>query len=147
MGQEQENVARLAAAYAEWARIKAADHRCWLDLAADDVTLRSLAGGRTEMAFTKPRDGKAELLGYLTELTDAWDMVEYEMGDFIAEGDRVVAIGRVAWRSKANGAVAETPKIDVWRFKDGKAVEFHEFYDTARVYEVAARQPVAASAA
>ncbi len=147
MGKEQENIGRLKAAYEEWVRLNAADHRCWLDLAADDLVLRSLAGGRQEMAFTKTRNGKAELLGYLTELTDAWEMVEHRMDDFIAEGDRVVAIGRVAWRSKANGAVAETPKIDVWRFRDGKAVEFHEFYDTARVYEAAARPASAANAA
>jgi ketosteroid isomerase-like protein len=32
-----------------------------------------------------------------------------------------------------------TPKVDVWRFRDGKAVEFSEFYDTAQAY--AAAQP------
>jgi ketosteroid isomerase-like protein len=27
----------------------------------------------------------------------------------------------------------ETPKIDFWRFKDGKAIEFYEYFDTACV--------------
>ena len=55
-----------------------------------------------------------------------------EMDEYIAQGDRVVVIGRMAWRNRATGKVAETPKLDVWRLRDGKAVDFVEFYDTAR---------------
>jgi ketosteroid isomerase-like protein len=29
------------------------------------------------------------------------------------------------------------PKADFWRFRDGKVVEFHEFYDTAALYDAA----------
>jgi ketosteroid isomerase-like protein len=29
--------------------------------------------------------------------------------------------------------VVSTPKADSWRFADGKAVEFYEFFDTAQV--------------
>jgi len=38
------------------------------------------------------------------------------------------------------GAVppAETPKVDFWRFRDGKAVEFYEYFDTACVAAAAA---------
>jgi ketosteroid isomerase-like protein len=25
------------------------------------------------------------------------------------------------------------PKVDIWRFRNGKAIAFHEFYDTAQV--------------
>jgi ketosteroid isomerase-like protein len=31
----------------------------------------------------------------------------------------------------------DTPKIDFWRFRDGKVVEFYEYYDTARVFAAA----------
>jgi ketosteroid isomerase-like protein len=34
--------------------------------------------------------------------------------------------------------VVSTPKADVWRMKDGKAVEFYEYYDTAQVHAAAA---------
>jgi ketosteroid isomerase-like protein len=144
MARDQELVGVLKRAYADWVRHRAADCSCWTDLAADDLVLRSLAGGRPEMAFTAPRNGKQELLAYLSELTADWEMVEHAMDDFIAEGDRVVVIGRVAWRNKATGRIAETPKVDVWRFRDGKAVEFAEYYDTARVIEAATRQTDAA---
>ena len=48
-----------------------------------------------------------------------------------AEGDRVVMLGRCSWRFKRTGKVVSTPKADSWRFADGKAVEFYEYFDTA----------------
>ena len=35
--------------------------------------------------------------------------------------------------ARASGKVVTTPKADVWRFANGKAVEFYEFFDTAQV--------------
>jgi len=40
-----------------------------------------------------------------------------------------------SWRAKASGKVASTPKADSWRFSDGKAVEFYEYFDTAQVVQ------------
>jgi ketosteroid isomerase-like protein len=34
--------------------------------------------------------------------------------------------------------VVSTPKADSWRFADGKAVEFCEFYDTAQLRDAVA---------
>jgi ketosteroid isomerase-like protein len=38
---------------------------------------------------------------------------------------------------QSNGKVADTPKVDIWRFQDGKAVDMVEFYDTARSFAAA----------
>jgi len=61
----------------------------------------------------------------------------HDMDEFIAQGDRVVVVGRVAWRNRQTGKTVDTPKVDVWRIRDGKAVDFVEFYDTARSLEAA----------
>ena len=45
--------------------------------------------------------------------------------------------GSTPWRNVRTGRRAETPKVDVWRFPDGKAVEFFEYYDTAKLAEAA----------
>jgi ketosteroid isomerase-like protein len=42
-------------------------------------------------------------------------------------------LGRCAWRYKKTGKVVWTQKADSWRFENGKAVEYFEFYDTAQV--------------
>ena len=137
MTQENDNVALLKDAYAQWAGQNGMDCECWMNIIAEDVTLSSLANGSPEMAFSAPRSNKSQILDYLRELGRDWEMVAFDMGDFIAEGDRVVAIGRVAWRNKATGKIADTSKVDIWRFQDGKVVEMAEFYDTARAFAAA----------
>ena len=132
MATENENVAVLRRAYERWADQKGTDHSCWTSIMADDVALESLANGAPGMAFTSRRSGKDQISAYLEELTDQWEMLTYEMNEYIAQGDRVVAVGRCAWRNKATGKVADTPKVDLWRLRDGQVVEFAEFYDTAQ---------------
>ena len=53
------------------------------------------------------------------------------------DGDRVVMYGTTAWRHTGTGKSFETRKVDLWRFRDGKAVEFCEFFDTATVQAAA----------
>jgi ketosteroid isomerase-like protein len=134
---EAENVAMLRDAYAAWAQSRGKDCECWMNILADDASLASLADGAPEMAFSAQRTSRDQIRGYLDDLARDWDMVSFDMNDFIAQGDRVVVVGRVAWRNKATGKVAETPKVDVWRLENGKAVDFAEFYDTARSYAAA----------
>jgi uncharacterized protein len=48
-----------------------------------------------------------------------------------------VMLGRCSWRYKKTGKVVSTPKCDSWRFANGKAVEFYEYFDTAQVHAAA----------
>jgi ketosteroid isomerase-like protein len=134
---EQDNVDTLRKAYSRWAESKGSDFSCWTDLTADHATLDSLADGAAEVAFTRSRVGKAEVLEYLRGLTAEWEMISYDVDEFIAQGDRVVALGRTAWRNRKTGKIADTPKLDVWRMQGGEAVEFQEFYDTAQMIAAA----------
>src|SRR5688572_21710966 len=139
MSTEAENVSILRKAYAEWAGAKAANIDCWVSIIAEDARLTSLANGAAGVPFTRSRAGRSEIIEYLEGLTSEWEMLSYDIDEFIAQDDRVVALGSTSWRNKLTGKVAATPKIDVWRMRDGKVVEFSEFYDTARLYE--ASQP------
>ena len=51
---------------------------------------------------------------------------------YIAEDDRVVVIGSVKWKNRETGKSVETGKVDVFRMRDGKIIEFCEFFDTAK---------------
>ena len=42
----------------------------------------------------------------------------------------MVWIGRCHWRNKHDGKELDTPKIDVWTFRNGKAVRFFEMFDS-----------------
>ena len=75
---------------------------------------------------------------YFDGLLSGWTMVHYTMDEYIAQGDAVCARGSTAWINKSTGKKAETPKVDFWRFRDGKAIEFYEYFDTACVADAAA---------
>jgi ketosteroid isomerase-like protein len=60
-------------------------------------------------------------------------MIEYVADHFVAQGDRVVMLGRCGWRFKKTGKVVSTPKADSWRFANGKAIEYFEYFDTAKL--------------
>jgi ketosteroid isomerase-like protein len=137
MSMESDNVALLRRAYEAWSTKKGCDFDCWMSIVHDDVRLTSLASGAPAVPFTAPSDGRDQVMAYLEGLTRDWEMVFCDVDDFVAQGDRVVAIGRTAWRHRGTGKVTETPKIDVWRIQNGKAVEFAEFYDTAGMYAAA----------
>ena len=134
---EERNVAILKGAYRRWAESKGGDLTCWLDIVADDVKLQSLAGGTEPMSFTAPRNGRAEIEEYLKGLIAEWEMISYDVHEYVAQRDRVVALAHVAWRNRNTGKVADTPKADVWRFKNGRAADFFELYDTAKTFACA----------
>lgn len=131
MGQESANVECLKEAYRLWDESKggSADH--WMAVCDDHVDFRSLADGADKLEFTKRRTSREDLVGYFEGLTGQMEMIHYTVDEFVAQGDRVVAIGSTAWRNRATGKEFETPKVDLWRFDNGRAVEFFEFFDTA----------------
>ena len=139
MGSSSDNVAKLKTAYRQWHESKGGSVKGWLDLMVDDVRCYSLAAGAPEAAFTAPIVSKKDFERYFKGLLADWEMVHYKTDQFIAEGERVAVRGSTAWMNRKTGPVVDTPKADFWTFRDGKAVEFHEFYDTAAL--IAAAKP------
>lgn len=139
---DNDYVRTLREVYREWNDSKGTSSKRWLEILADDVCLKSLAGGAEGMEFSRQCHCKEDVLRYFAELAQDWEMVHYTVDEFIAEGDRVVMLGSCGWRARATGKIVSTPKADFIRFRDGKVVEFIEFYDTAAA--IAANTPDAA---
>jgi uncharacterized protein len=137
MGDSAQNVEILRDAYRRWADTKGGSVDHWMSLCCDDIQFGSLARGAPEMAFAASYDNRTALRGYFEGLLSDWEMLHYTADEFVADGDAVVMRGSCAWRNKRTGQVAETPKVDFWRFRDGKVAEFYEYYDTARVFAAA----------
>jgi ketosteroid isomerase-like protein len=131
MDKHHENVGKLRRAYQLWHDTRGGSVKHWLDLMAEDVTIRSLTAGAPGMAFTKANRGKAEAAQYFAGLAADWELIHFTLTEVIAEGDRVVVLSTCAFRHRRTGKVAESPKADVFRFRDGQIVEFFEFFDTA----------------
>jgi uncharacterized protein len=137
MGSEASNVERLTEAYARWSESKGGSVDHWMTLVADDIQFGSLAQGAPRVTFLRSYSNRDALADYFAGVLTDWEMLHYSADEFVAQDDRVVMRGSMAWRNKQTGRVVETPKVDYWRFQGGKAVEFYEYYDTARVLAAA----------
>ena len=132
MSQEETHVSLLKEAYKQWHDTKAGSADHWLSLMTDDIQFRSLAAGAARMEFTRTSTCKDDVKDYFAQLTSEWEMIRYTIDEYIAQGDRVAALGSCVFRHKKTGKILDTPKADFHRFRNGKMCEFFELYDTAQ---------------
>ena len=138
MSDEAQNVAILTEAYRRWhdSRGSSVDH--WMSICDENIQFGSLIQGSAPgVAYMSEYKARDELGRYFEGLAHDWEMIEYKVDQFVAQGDRVVMLGRCAWH-KNSGKVVNTPKVDSWRFANGEAVEYYEYFDTAQVYAAVA---------
>jgi uncharacterized protein len=133
MSDEARNVAILTEAYRLWSESRgtSADH--WISICAQNIRFGSIAEPLKTVPYMATYRSRDEVGQYFAGVTRDWEMLEYRVDHFVAQGDRVVMLGHCAWRAKQSGEVVSTPKADSWRFADGKAVEYYEYFDTAQV--------------
>ena len=60
-----------------------------------------------------------------------WDEFSADPDEFLDAGAEVVVLGRYRGRAKGTGKPLDVPYAHVWTFRDGKAVRFRQFLDTA----------------
>ena len=60
-----------------------------------------------------------------------WDDFSADPDEFIDAGESVVVLGRYTGRAKESGKPLDVPFAHIWTFRDGKAVLFRQFLDTA----------------
>jgi ketosteroid isomerase-like protein len=137
MSAEDSNVTALKEAYRKWNDSRGASVDHWLNLMTDDVKFRSLAEGAKTMEFTRQSNCKDDVKRYFSGLAEDWQMNFYRVDEYIAQGDRVVALGRCSFKHKKTGKVLETPKADFVTFRAGQICEFFEFFDTAQAIAAA----------
>lgn len=138
MSEESRNVELLEHAYRRWSETRGGSADEWLAICAERMAFGSLAHGTAPTPYLTSYRSRDELKDYFDGISRDWEMMEYVVEHFVAQDDRVVMLGRCAWRYRKTDRVVWTPKCDSWRFVDGKAVEFFEFYDTAQVLAAAA---------
>lgn len=131
------NKATLTHIYRRWHDSKGAALDELIGIFDRSILFSSLAEGATPAAFTALAIGPEQLRGYFDGLLSGWSMNFYRVDTMIAEDDRVAVVGATSWTNKSTGKTVETRKVDIWRFENGRATEFHEYYDTAKLYAAA----------
>jgi ketosteroid isomerase-like protein len=128
----QDNLAKLKAAYAVWNDRKGASLDAFHDLMDENIRLTNWGEEAAALPFAAaPRTSRDQALQYLSDILNDWTMIHYTPRTFVCEGDRIAMFGTCAWTHKGTGKSAECNMAGLWRFRDGKAVEFTDMFDTA----------------
>jgi hypothetical protein len=109
---------------------------CILDHLADEVVWRSV-GPPDRLPFARSRHGRDEVRAYFRALNHDWEMISYRINELIGQRDRVVALADVCFCHRATGKLVATAKADVFRLREGRIVDFCEFFDTWAAVEAA----------
>jgi ketosteroid isomerase-like protein len=122
--------ARLSHAYALWSESGGARSDQWIELLADGIEMRSVLTPDLPDDLAATRRSLSGALEYFQTVARDWEMIDFTVERFVDGGDDVVMVGRCAWRNRATARIVDTPKVDVWRFENGKAVRFLEMFDS-----------------
>ena len=83
--------------------------------------------------FAGKRRGHEEMGQFFESLVDTQEVQHFDPREFIARGDKVLALGHYAFRVKSTGREFGGDFAHVFTVQEGKVVRFHEYMDTATV--------------
>jgi ketosteroid isomerase-like protein len=103
-------------------------------LSDPEVEWRSFFAEFGEGGVYRGHDGTRR---YLSDLSEAWDIVRADIDDGIGVGDVAVLVGRIHYRGKGSGIEDESPAGWMLKFRDGKVVRFRAFREPEQALEAA----------
>jgi uncharacterized protein len=129
--QEVTNVAVAQAAYEASAR---GDWGAFMKLGGiSDETEFHEAGS---LPYGGTYRGEADIIRGATLMGRAWESFTFQVLGFCAGGDLVIAHVLISGIGRKTGKSFSMPVMEMWRFRDGKAIELRPFYwDTHRCVE------------
>jgi ketosteroid isomerase-like protein len=125
---EQQNIQVVQHAYAAFGR---GDIAAILASVADDVEwFLPGEGVIPQSGLYRGRDGVSAFFSKLAETTE---FEAFEPAEFVAQGDRVIALGSYRARAKATGLSFEADWCMAFTIVNGKITRFREYSDTATI--------------
>ena len=124
------NAALVRAAYEHWEESLGSDPEPFFALVAEDFTMASVLDPPDLHELAKDHYGLDRVRDYFAALHADWEMIDFPTEHVVEQDDTVVWIGRCTWRHRHTGRLATTPKVDIWTFRDGRAVRMFEMFDT-----------------
>jgi ketosteroid isomerase-like protein len=89
--------------------------------------------GAPAVPYGRSRSTKDEVRSFFTELNQAVEVLAFEPQHYVAQGDKVIALGTFKGRARNTGKEFEDPWAMAWTFKDGKVVDYRAYEDTEAV--------------
>jgi len=127
---EAENTKVVQDAYAAFGR---ADIPTLLSYMSDEILWQPVVGTAGHVPFSGERKGKASVGEFFRLVAENEDFQQFEPREFVAQGDKVVAIGHYRAVTKATSKTFESDFVMVFTLQDGKLTRFQEFSDSAGI--------------
>jgi len=137
---EQENTKLARQVYENF---RSGDIKALLNLLSEDIEWQ--LPEIENVPFSGKRRGHEQMGEFFASLVDTQEVQHFDPREFIAHGDKVVALGHYAWLVKSTGREFGGDFAYVFTVHDGKVIKFHEYMDTAAV-AAAHRKALSASA-
>ena len=122
---EQENTKLIQQAYDYF---KSGNIEGVLSLMATDVDWR--LPKVENMPHSGTRKGIEQVTEFFSTLADVQDAKLFDPNQFIAQGEKVVALGSYIWNVKPTGREYASDFVHVFTVRDGKIAAFDEYFDT-----------------
>ena len=123
---EQENVKIVQQAYQNF---KSGDIQSLLGLISDDVSWQ--LPEIENVPFSGKRQGREAVGQFFSQVNEGQEVLSFEPREFVAQGDKVVALGSYRWRTRSTGREFASEWAHVFTIRDGKVAGFHEYMDSA----------------
>jgi len=125
---EQANTQLVQQAYQLF---KAGNIQSFLNLLAEDVLW--FMPEMANVPFARTWRGRHQVGQFFKLLSEVQDVVEFEPEEFIAQGDKVVVLGRFTMHVKATGRASRSAWAHVWTVEGGTVSYVREYVDTLAV--------------
>ena len=82
------------------------------------------------MPHSGTRKGIEQVTEFFSTLAETQDAKLFDPNQFIAQGEKVVALGSYIWNVKSTGREYASDFVHVFTVRDGKIAGFDEYFDT-----------------
>jgi ketosteroid isomerase-like protein len=121
---EKDNVGRVAKLYEAFTK---GDIGYIIDQLTDDVRWVTHLDPVVPWAGTFP--GKQAVPQFFESIASNIEVTAFTPKEFIAQGDTVVSLGDVGYRSRANGKTAVSNWVFIWKLREGRVYSYEQFHD------------------
>ena len=125
---ERNNTAIAQQAYDNF---KKGDIQALLNLMSDDIIWE--LPEIEDVPIAGSRSGRDAVGEFFAMVARDQDVIVFEPREFVADGDKVVALGHYQWRVRDTDREFATDFVHIFTIRNGKIVAFREHFDTAAV--------------
>src|SRR5919108_1360249 len=133
--EEEENVSIVKQLYDAFRR---RDISSVLDMFADDAIAHGPAPAGV-LPLGGVHNGRGGVAEFFKALGESLEPQQFELHEFIAQGNKVVVLGYQKGHAKPTGQPYEIEFVHLWSVRDGKFSELRVYNDTAALVEALRR--------